>query len=152
MGFPLARLYWRLRGKPHHGTQVAIWVDGKVLCVRPSYRGVLTFPGGGVEPGEDPAAAAQRELLEELDLSVPRDRLRPVFTARGRWDGRPDTVTFFELMLDAAPAVRVDNREILAAMFLDPAGLTGVAASVAAYLCWRLSGGVGAATSPGAAP
>ena len=47
----------------------AVTTEGKVLVLRQYKHGVgrvcLTFPGGYVAPGEDPAIAAQRELLEE---------------------------------------------------------------------------------------
>lgn len=47
----------------------AVTTEGKVLVLRQYKHGVgrvcLTFPGGYVAPGEDPALAAQRELLEE---------------------------------------------------------------------------------------
>lgn len=43
--------------------------DGRVLVARQYKHGVkrvsLTLPGGGIEPGEAPLVAAQRELLEE---------------------------------------------------------------------------------------
>lgn len=43
--------------------------SGKILAVRVYKHGAkqvsLMLPGGGVEPGESPLAAAQRELLEE---------------------------------------------------------------------------------------
>jgi len=42
--------------------------DGKILIVddeQPGRKTVITFPGGRVEPGEDPADAAKRELMEE---------------------------------------------------------------------------------------
>ena len=46
-----------------------VTVAGKVLMLRQYKHGVgrvcLTFPGGYVAPGEDPAVAAERELLEE---------------------------------------------------------------------------------------
>ena len=47
----------------------AVTVEGTVLMLRQYKHGVrrvcLTFPGGYVAPGEDPAVAAERELLEE---------------------------------------------------------------------------------------
>jgi ADP-ribose diphosphatase len=47
----------------------AVTTEGKVLMLRQYKHGVgrvcLTFPGGYVAPGEDPAVAAERELLEE---------------------------------------------------------------------------------------
>ena len=50
--------------------------DWKVLCLQrnsSTYAYVslkYEFPGGKVEPGEDPIAALKRELLEEMDLPV----------------------------------------------------------------------------------
>ena len=47
----------------------AVTLEGKVLMLRQYKHGVarvcLTFPGGYVAPGEDPAFAAERELVEE---------------------------------------------------------------------------------------
>jgi ADP-ribose pyrophosphatase len=47
----------------------AVTVEGRVLMLRQYKHGVgrvcLTFPGGYVAPGEDPALAAERELIEE---------------------------------------------------------------------------------------
>ena len=47
----------------------AVTTEGKVLVLRQYKHGLgrvcLTFPGGYVAPGEDPALAAERELLEE---------------------------------------------------------------------------------------
>lgn len=52
---------------------------GRVLMVRQRARGVegrhdgreyWTLPGGGIEPGEDPAEALRREVAEEVGLHV----------------------------------------------------------------------------------
>ncbi len=47
----------------------AITTDNQVVCVRQFRPGTeseeLEIPGGGLEPGEDPKSAAERELLEE---------------------------------------------------------------------------------------
>jgi len=50
---------------------VAVIRGRRVLAAyRPGPEGGWEFPGGKVEPGESEAAAAARELREELDLEV----------------------------------------------------------------------------------
>lgn len=43
---------------------------GRVLSVRKSGTGMFMLPGGKLEPGESPLAAAVREVAEELDVHV----------------------------------------------------------------------------------
>jgi 8-oxo-dGTP diphosphatase len=54
--------------------------DGRVLLVRSSARsntpGVWSLPGGGIDHGEDPAAAVVREVAEETGLDVRINRVR----------------------------------------------------------------------------
>jgi 8-oxo-dGTP pyrophosphatase MutT (NUDIX family) len=44
--------------------------DGRVLLVNPTYKKGWEIPGGYVEIGESPRAAAIREVKEELGLSI----------------------------------------------------------------------------------
>ena len=46
--------------------------DDNVLLVKPTYKDGWDIPGGYVEPGESPAQACSRELVEELGLRSPR--------------------------------------------------------------------------------
>lgn len=59
---------------PEFVTITAVLNDGRILCFRQAKyaAGGLTFgiPGGYLEPGEDPLACAQRELLEETGCSA----------------------------------------------------------------------------------
>ena len=137
LGFPLARVWWRLRRPRHEGALVAIHVGPALLLVRSSYRLEWNFPGGGVRPGERPEAAARRELAEEIGLVAPV--LLPVGGASGIWDGRRDHVHFFELRLDRLPELRLDNREIVAARLVSPDERRRMVLTrpVAAYLSWQ---------------
>src|SRR5208283_2783639 len=94
LGFPLARIWWRLWRQHHEGALVAIYVRGALLVVRSSYRVEWNFPGGTVRRREPPEAAARRELAEEIGLTA--SALFPAGIACGIWDGRLDRVHFFE--------------------------------------------------------
>ena len=47
LGFPLARIWWRLARPRHEGVVVAIYVGPALLLVRSSYRAGWHLPGGG---------------------------------------------------------------------------------------------------------
>lgn len=60
---------------PHHDIgAVVVWRDGRVLIARRPEDGLLgglwEFPGGKVEPGENAADAARREVREELGVDA----------------------------------------------------------------------------------
>ncbi len=59
--------------------------DDNVLLVKPTYKDGWDIPGGYVEPGESPAQACSRELVEELGLRSPVGRLLVV-----DWAPHPD--------------------------------------------------------------
>ncbi len=143
--FPPLRLWWRLRRPPHEGALVAVYVGRSLLVVRSSYRSEWNLPGGGVRRGESPEAAARREMAEEIGLTAPV--LRSAGSISGTWQGRPDRVHFFELHLERLPALRLDNREIVAARLVPPDALaaTVLTGSVAAYVRRRAGRGNGAA-------
>lgn len=111
-GYRLMRLWWRVFPSRHIGVGILVWHDGRLLAVRHSYRPGLVIPGGRRDRGEDSAAAASRELAEELAIAAPAEDF--VFL---RTEGNTH---LFALHLDAPPAVRPDNREIIEAVFLTP--------------------------------
>ena len=134
LGFPLARIWWRLRRQRHEGALVAVHVGPALLLVRSSYRIAWNFPGGTIRRGETPEMAARRELAEEIGLVG--CRLLPAGIDSGIWDGRIDRVHFFELRLEQLPELRLDNREIIGARLVPAAEVRGMALTgpVTAYL------------------
>jgi 8-oxo-dGTP pyrophosphatase MutT (NUDIX family) len=139
---PLAR-FLGLRSR--HGVMVAVWHGGRVLVVRQSYRPGLTFPGGGVQAGEDRRAAAVRELREEVGVEAEAADLVPAHAGGGARSGgrgavyrdnRGNEVDIFELHLQEEPGLRPDRREIVEAWFAPPgeAQAAGLPRLVGLYL------------------
>ncbi len=54
--------------------------DGKLLVIQNAGRSFYAFPGGHLDPGEDPQTCMKRELLEELGMEPVIGRLLCVYT------------------------------------------------------------------------
>jgi 8-oxo-dGTP pyrophosphatase MutT (NUDIX family) len=147
LGFPLARIWWRLRRVRHEGALVAIHVGQSLLVLRSSYRSAWNFPGGSVRQGETPEVSARRELAEEIGI-VASAPLHLVGEVCGMWDGRRDRVFFFVLRLDKLPTLRLDNREIIGARLapIDDLHKVPLTGPVQAYVRGQFSSINGSAT------
>ena len=69
-GAPILR-----RVSPRVAAYAIVVESGRVLLSHWRDAGRWTLPGGGIEPGEDPADAAVRELSEETGFAVELDEL-----------------------------------------------------------------------------
>jgi ADP-ribose pyrophosphatase YjhB (NUDIX family) len=117
--FPLAhalRHRWRLwRKTPIAGVSVIVTnLGGDVLLLKHSYGpAVWSLPGGGLGRGEEPLAAARREVREELGVDLAR--LEPVGTLEEVLSGSPHTAHIFTGVCDRQP--QPDRREVTEARF-----------------------------------
>lgn len=110
--------YCFFRRPTHHGVYVALWHGERILLIKNSYRRCHTLPGGSCKRGEDPAATASRELLEEIGYSISPEALTFVETHFSRFEFTKDYIDLFEVRLDEEPSLRVDNREVVRAEFM----------------------------------
>lgn len=95
--------------------------DGRTLLLATHNRAELVLPGGVVEDGESPAAAAEREAAEEVGLDVAATELL-VVQHRSAVDGLPARLMFVfdSKPLTELPHLRLQPTEISAAFWLDP--------------------------------
>lgn len=110
-----------------------LFLDEKdqVLLVVPSYKDFLDLPGGYVEPGESPSAAAKREVREELAIEPPIGRL---LVADWRHDsadggGGEKLLLVFDggyLTADYLDAITVDGEEVIDYRWCSAADLDSV--------------------------
>jgi 8-oxo-dGTP diphosphatase len=118
--------------RPVLAVSAAIIRDGKVLIVRrarPPAAGLYTLPGGGVEAGETLVEAVKREVHEETALVVEPVALAGYREAIGRdAGGRVERhfviLPFAARWIAGEPAL---NEELSEALWLDPAGVAGLA-------------------------
>lgn len=94
---------------------------GRVLLVEPTYKPDWEVPGGSVEADESPRAAAEREVREELGLSVAVGRLLVV-----DWIGpRDDRTEGLMLIFDGGTVADGDAIRLPAAELCGWAWCTG---------------------------
>lgn len=117
----LRQVWWRVRKPLLHGCRVlAFDAAGQVLLVRHSYgSGRWMLPGGGIGRHEDPLSAALRELREEVQCGL-EDAL-VFFRVDEPLAGTTNRVQLVCGWIDGTP--RPDGREIIEAVFHDPAAL-----------------------------
>ncbi len=88
---------------------------GQLVLIRNGYgrSDLFVLPGGGVRPFEEPAAAARREIREELGVALTglKFRSRHCSTA----EGKRDEIHLFEALVDGE--VKKDGAEVLEACF-----------------------------------
>lgn len=108
---------------PRHVAAAGVLItntSGQTLLVSNPYRDGLVLPGGLIEQDEPPAAAAEREVLEEVGLRVAVTRLlvvqhKPVEAAK------PSSLQFvFDSdVVEDGVALHLQAEEINAAYWLD---------------------------------
>jgi ADP-ribose pyrophosphatase YjhB (NUDIX family) len=109
--YRLQRLVWRVVRPRTRGVKVMVFNDtGELLLVRHSYgnKALFMLPGGGIRPLEAPAAAAVREIREELGCGV--EELAFVSLRASTQEGKRDSVHLY--CARAAGPVRIDGIEI----------------------------------------
>jgi 8-oxo-dGTP diphosphatase len=118
--YRLMRTYWTIRHPKTHGALVMLWNRGEVLLVRNSYVRYYTLPGGYVHASETGRDAAQRELKEEVNLTVSAEQLESLLDENHDWEGKREHIEIFGVELDTRPTLQVDNREVIEASWFSP--------------------------------
>jgi 8-oxo-dGTP pyrophosphatase MutT (NUDIX family) len=114
----LRRLWWHVR-RPRRSSAVVVAFDeaDRVLLVRHSYgKPLWALPGGGINRGEAPEAAAAREFFEEL--RCPLSGLRVIERRTEDDSGSLDLRHTFVARLAGIPVP--DMREIVEVGLFDP--------------------------------
>lgn len=92
---------------------VAFTRDGRVLTVRKRGTTMFMLPGGKLEPGESAAAAARREVAEEIGIEVTDLELLGEFTADAANEpGHVVVSTVYRAELGAEPAATGEIAEL----------------------------------------
>ncbi|MEX2393271.1 MAG: NUDIX domain-containing protein [Actinomycetota bacterium] len=106
----IRKLYWFVFRPKTTGVKCVVMCDGEWLMIRNTYgNGYWTFPGGKVDRGEDPAAAAIREVAEEVGIAL--TDVASVGSYFSRREHKRDTVHCYTARVDSRDH-RIDEVEI----------------------------------------
>jgi ADP-ribose pyrophosphatase YjhB (NUDIX family) len=93
--YTVLRTYWFFRRPKLSGVKCVLTDGDEVLLVRHTYGSrAWELPGGAIKRGESPAAAATREMTEELGVSI--DDWRALGAVMVTVDRRRDLVHCFQ--------------------------------------------------------
>ena len=118
VAYPMVLQLRRTKLYRYDGVMVAIWFQDKILMVKHSYRDDIMLPGGGVKFREKPNLSVVREMNEELGIVIDASKLKQIEIRGKTIEGRV-TTTLFECEIDHLPKLKIDNREIIFAEFVD---------------------------------
>lgn len=93
--------------------------QSRVLMLRTTYKDFWDIPGGYLEPGESPYAAATREVMEELGIDVPIGRMLAVDWAPSEKEGDKLLFLFRGPKLAADTAFNFRDGEIAEARYIE---------------------------------
>jgi 8-oxo-dGTP pyrophosphatase MutT (NUDIX family) len=118
--YQAARVYWFVARPKKRGVKCVITRGEEVLLVRHTYgdRRAWDLPGGSIKRGEEPLAAAHRETLEEVGLSISGWTALGDFFAKH--EHRADTLFLFHAIIDDGTPI-ADRVEIAEAAWFPSA-------------------------------
>ena len=117
----LRRVYWFVVRPRTCGVKCVVEHGGKWLMIRNTYgRGHWTFPGGAVDRGEEPDAAAMREVAEEVGILL--HGVRAIGDYFSNREYKRDTVYCFTASANS-PTFTIDGVEVAEARWVAPEAL-----------------------------
>lgn len=97
--------------RPDVSVKVILRARGKVLMLRRD-DGTHDFPGGRLEWGESPEQAAKRELLEELNYTLPATpQFLDIYNYISKDSSRHSVFLHYFLSLDGTPDLQTTEEE-----------------------------------------
>lgn len=123
------------------GVKVVLIHEGCVLLVRRADNGRWTLPAGILEPGEEPAVAAVREVFEETAIHCSIDRLLGVATTDEAIYPNGDRAQYLDVVMSAtyvAGVAKVNDDENLEVTWFNLAELPAVPPKHLRAIQWAL--------------
>jgi len=139
IAYRLLLVYWFVFRPTEYGVYVAVWCHGRILLIRNSYKPHYTLPSGSRRRREEPAAAAVRELRQEVGIDLETDRLDRVGEFLSRQEYKRDYSVVFEVDVAPEPEITIDRREVVEAQFVafEAAQKKPVPNVVEQYFAWK---------------
>ncbi|MEX2410577.1 MAG: NUDIX domain-containing protein [Candidatus Paceibacterota bacterium] len=105
------RFWWWLTNPKTQGVKVFLINKNKILLVRLTYYpNTWTYPGGGVDKGEDLKSTASRECIEEVGIKP--EKLKYIGSLDFDHEYKKDTVHIFISNLSEKVTPLIDGKEI----------------------------------------
>jgi len=111
--------YWFFARPTSSRAKIIISNRKEILFVKHTYsRHFWSFPGGGIEKGEDPKDAAKRELEEELGIHI--EELKFIGTLFSDGEFRKDTIYCYVTRIPEGENIKKDELEIEELLWSSP--------------------------------